>query len=325
MGADGVRVNLVSAGPLDRGEVHPRLRAIRGRLGPARTAGLGPDGHGARGPSNGPACCRLVPATTGEMVHVDGGARPAPDPRGGRVRWRACLSSYSPAYGLPVPAAEAGTDELSTGPSATPVRPRPGRMGEHLASAPHPAIDTVIASSAVRSITTAEAITAVWRRHPPTVGEGPGHRYSGWVDAWAECDGPRPADAAGAVIVGHEPTVSVVLTDSSASGQVPRFPPSSIAVFRLASWDDLNAPHVSGTYGGFSSVTLGVGVTVGVRVGPAAGMRSRSSTMTSAGGRGGGFTRRRRPPRGIEHVDVVGTVAHGDRAHASMPRARAML
>ena len=145
-----------------------------------------------------------------------------------------------------IPAAEAGTDDFDR-PLSDAGQAQARRMGEHLASL-SPAIDTVIASSAVRTVATAEAIASGLGAAPAAVVKHPS-LYSGWVDAWADAMAAIPADAAGAVIVGHEPTVSGVVahvTDGGASGQVPRFPPSSIAVFRLESWDDLNAPHVAG-------------------------------------------------------------------------------
>ena len=60
--------------PHDRGEEHPRLRAVRGACGPSarRSAGT------SRTPSRSPRPCVALlsdwfPATTGEIVHVDGG------------------------------------------------------------------------------------------------------------------------------------------------------------------------------------------------------------------------------------------------------------
>ena len=75
-GPQGIRVNLVAAGPSaqPRGPQHPGLRAVRGRLeraGPARL------GHQGRRPRRQGACVALLsdwfPATTGEIIHVDGG------------------------------------------------------------------------------------------------------------------------------------------------------------------------------------------------------------------------------------------------------------
>ena len=76
LGTQGIRSNLVSAGPAahDGGQVDPRLRAVRGRLGRAGAAGLGPHRPGA---GRARRVCALLsdwfPATTGEIVHVDGG------------------------------------------------------------------------------------------------------------------------------------------------------------------------------------------------------------------------------------------------------------
>ena len=76
LGPKGIRCNIVAAGPdpHHRGEVDPRLRALRGGVGRAarRSAGTST----TRCPPPGPACALLsdwFPATTGEMVHVDGG------------------------------------------------------------------------------------------------------------------------------------------------------------------------------------------------------------------------------------------------------------
>jgi enoyl-[acyl-carrier protein] reductase I len=61
------------ADPHDGGQVDPRLRAVREEWGDARAARLGRQRRRARRA----ACVRpavgLVPATTGEIVHVDGG------------------------------------------------------------------------------------------------------------------------------------------------------------------------------------------------------------------------------------------------------------
>ena len=76
LGPQGIRVNLVARGPAPhaRGEEHPRLRAVRGASGPSgrRSAGT------SRTPSRSPRPCVALlsdwfPATTGEIVHVDGG------------------------------------------------------------------------------------------------------------------------------------------------------------------------------------------------------------------------------------------------------------
>lgn len=146
-----------------------------------------------------------------------------------------------------IPAAEAGTDDFDR-PLSDAGQAQARRMGEHLASY-SPGIDTVIASSAVRTVATAEAIAAGLGIAPAAVVREPS-LYSGWVDDWAYAMAAIPADAVGAVIVGHQPTVSGVVahvTDGSTSGQVPYFPPSSIAVFRLESWEQLGAPDVAGS------------------------------------------------------------------------------
>ncbi len=145
-----------------------------------------------------------------------------------------------------IPAAEAGTDDFDR-PLSDAGRAQARRMGEHLA-AHAPEVDTVISSPAVRTVGTAEAVAAGLGIAPGSVIRDPS-LYSGWIDEWAEAMATIPEDAAGAVIVGHQPTVSAVVahvTDGGASGEVPRFPPSSIAVFRVESWEALSAPHVAG-------------------------------------------------------------------------------
>lgn len=145
-----------------------------------------------------------------------------------------------------VPAAEAGTDDFDR-PLSDAGQAQARRMGEHLATY-SPGIDTVIASSAVRTVATAEAVAAGLGIAPARVVGDPS-LYGGWVDDWAKAMTAIPAGAAGAVIVGHQPTVSEVVAhviDGGASGQLPRFPPSSIAVFRLETWDELGAPGVAG-------------------------------------------------------------------------------
>ena len=57
----------------DGGQVDPRLRAVRGRLGRAGAAGLGPHRPGAGRAGVLALLSDWFPATTGEIVHVDGG------------------------------------------------------------------------------------------------------------------------------------------------------------------------------------------------------------------------------------------------------------
>ena len=58
----------------DGGQVDPRLRAVRGRVGRPRSARLGRHRLDAPSPRPASRCCRdWFPATTGEIIHVDGG------------------------------------------------------------------------------------------------------------------------------------------------------------------------------------------------------------------------------------------------------------
>ena len=75
-GPQGIRVNLVAAGPVKthRGQVDPRLRQVRGRVGRPGAARLG---RQATPSAVAQACVALLsdwfPTTTGEIIHVDGG------------------------------------------------------------------------------------------------------------------------------------------------------------------------------------------------------------------------------------------------------------
>lgn len=156
-----------------------------------------------------------------------------------------------------VPAVEAGTTDFDR-PLSPAGHAQARRMGEFLASDAVPGtrlIDTVVASPALRTRTTAEAVAESLPAAPDAAAASEGSvrtdaaLYGGWIPEWAEALVTIPADSAGAIIVGHQPTVSAVvahLADGGASGQVPRFPPSSIAVFRLESWDQLGAPDIAG-------------------------------------------------------------------------------
>ena len=58
-GPQGIRVNLVAAGPVrtHRGQEHPRLRGVRGGVGRAGAARLGRPGRRARSPRRASRCC----------------------------------------------------------------------------------------------------------------------------------------------------------------------------------------------------------------------------------------------------------------------------
>ncbi|WP_019157441.1 SixA phosphatase family protein [Brevibacterium senegalense] len=157
-----------------------------------------------------------------------------------------------------VPAIDAGTNDFDR-PLSNAGLAQARRMGEFLASAAVPGtrdIDTVIASPALRTRTTAEVVAGLLPASPAD-GAGSGTPevrtddplYGGWIPEWAEALLTIPAQSAGALIVGHQPTVSAVvahLTDGGASGTEPGFPPSSIAVFRLEDWAQLGAPDIAG-------------------------------------------------------------------------------
>lgn len=121
-------------------------------------------------------------------------------------------------------------------------------MGEFLAgftAGTDPVIDTIIASSALRTVQTAEAVAGGVGLPASAVVQDPS-LYSGGVTDWAEAMVVIPAEATGAVIVGHQPTVSEVVAHVTGGTESPHFPPSSVAVFRLESWAQLDAPTIAG-------------------------------------------------------------------------------
>ena len=71
---DGSAFNAVAAGPLATlAARHPRLRAGRSGMEEARSAGMGRPRRRRRRPHGHRAAQRLGAATTGELIHVDGG------------------------------------------------------------------------------------------------------------------------------------------------------------------------------------------------------------------------------------------------------------
>ena len=139
LGPRGIRVNLVAAGPLRThgGQVDPGLRALRGRWGSGR-----PLGWDVRDPEPAAkACVALLsdwfPATTGEIVHVDGGfhavalsaTRPGPPSRRGPpATTPAAPLTPTPATREPAPATSASCRPAPP-PPAVPVRRRGRRAG----------------------------------------------------------------------------------------------------------------------------------------------------------------------------------------------------
>ena len=62
------------SGEHDGGQEHPRLHEVRGHLGRAGPRSAGTSPTPSRSPRRASRCCRdWFPATTGEIVHVDGG------------------------------------------------------------------------------------------------------------------------------------------------------------------------------------------------------------------------------------------------------------
>ena len=91
LGPQGIRVNLMSAGPVNGRQEHPRLRPVRGRLGRPRAARLGPEQCRASGPRLRGAAIGLVPgddrrdrarrwrrARDGRLTGTRTGTRPSP-------------------------------------------------------------------------------------------------------------------------------------------------------------------------------------------------------------------------------------------------------
>lgn len=110
--------------------------------------------------------------------------------------------------------------------------------GEHLTRFP---LTHLVASAALRTVQTGEAVVRAFADAAGT-GDGPVLHtdralYEGDIDAWLEVIATIPAEATGAYIVGHEPTVSAVIGRLCPALGVPqRFRPSSIAVFDLPHW-----------------------------------------------------------------------------------------
>ncbi len=76
LGPGGVRVNLISAGPLAhrRGARHPRLLRSRAEAGARRRRSAGTRRIRRRWPTRRSSCSHdLARAISGEIVHVDGG------------------------------------------------------------------------------------------------------------------------------------------------------------------------------------------------------------------------------------------------------------
>lgn len=107
--------------------------------------------------------------------------------------------------------------------------------GEFLAGLP---LEHCVASAALRTVQTGEAvIEAAARRGTEPRLLTDSALYDSDVDAWLEAISVIPAAAAGAYLVGHEPTVSEVIGVLCSDLGVPeRFRPSSVAVFDLPSW-----------------------------------------------------------------------------------------
>ncbi len=76
LGPSSIRVNLVAAGPIKTmaAKSIPGFAGVRGRVGRPRSARLGRQRHHRRSPRRWWRCLSdWFPATTGEIIHVDGG------------------------------------------------------------------------------------------------------------------------------------------------------------------------------------------------------------------------------------------------------------
>lgn len=106
------------------------------------------------------------------------------------------------------------------------------RAGEFLADLP---IDCAIASSARRTAETAQLIIEQLNAEPQLRLDDA--LYQAQVLDWREAVATIPPDAQAAIVVGHNPTVADAVVELS--GQpVEKFRPSSIAVFKLDSWEE---------------------------------------------------------------------------------------
>lgn len=109
------------------------------------------------------------------------------------------------------------------------------RLGEFLTDYP---LDCLISSAALRTMQTAQGVAdAFAQAGTPLEVRADRALYDSDVDDWVEVISTVPADSTGAYIVGHEPTVSEVITELCADFELEtKFRPSSIAVFDLPAW-----------------------------------------------------------------------------------------
>lgn len=109
------------------------------------------------------------------------------------------------------------------------------RAADFLAPLP---LTHLVASPAARTRATGEALVRALRERggAEAVLESDPALYNGPVQAWLDAIAAIPGDAAGAYIVGHQP--SAAATVEALTGTAPEsFRPSSVAVFELDSWD----------------------------------------------------------------------------------------
>ncbi len=99
-------------------------------------------------------------------------------------------------------------------------------------------IDTVIASAARRTVQTAEA-AAAGLGLPADAVRRDRALYASEAGDWEEAIASVPAEASGALIVGHQPILAEVVAMAAGTSALPALPPSSIAVFRPDSWEQL--------------------------------------------------------------------------------------
>lgn len=97
-------------------------------------------------------------------------------------------------------------------------------------------LDTVIASAAVRTMQTACAAAEGLGMDAEAVRPDRA-LYNATAAEWEEAIATIPARASGALVVGHQPALMDIVAARSGVWPLPGLRPSTVAVFRLDSWE----------------------------------------------------------------------------------------